>query len=406
MSDRSGPYIGSNGLVFSYDVNNNQKSFVGQTTTNVASTGAVWNVYNNVSSDVTATLDTTTDTYQGSTVYKLTLTPTTSTGVSYLTGGNNPGIGVYITGTGSGGGSANTYTGYSIFFKPTVELYSTPIFTSYSNIPGWQSNTNYSVMPNDDGWCWANVIWYDTVTRSDGKFWAINPKAATINVPIVIYWAGAFKEEQNRSGFVSKYTPTARSTAQVVYDLTGKNSVTATNLTFDSANSGTTPTFSYGGTSYLEIPDSSAIKPDTGFITVSSWFKSNSVSRHDIILNKENAYELAAGAGYIDYALYNHGGWEWYGGIPYTPNQYYHVGLTYDGVTECLYLNGVLVYSRAQAGSIAQNTNQLRVGARGAPGAAGAFFVGNIDVVQIYNRALTADEIYQNFAALRGRFGV
>lgn len=404
MSGREGPYIGSNGLVFSYDVNNNQKSFIGQTTTNVASTGAVWNVYNNVPSDVTVTLVATSDAYQGTTVYKLTMTPTTSTGVSYLTNGNNPGIGVYITGTGSGGGTAGVYTGYSIFFKPTVEMYSNPIITSYSNIPGWQSSYDYEVMPNDDGWCWANVIWYDaTTTRSDGKFWAINPKNATLNVPIVIYWAGAFKEEQNRSTFVSKYTPNARSSTQVVRDLTSLNTVTANSLLYNATNSGTTPTFSYDGTSYLEIPDSSVIKPDTGYITMSAWFKSNSLSRYDIIINKENAYELAAGAGYIDYALHNAGSWTWYGGISYTPNQYYHVAVTYDGTTESLYLNGVSVFNRSQSGSIAQNTNELRIGARSGPA---SYFTGNIDVVQIYNRALSADEVYQNFSALRGRFGV
>jgi hypothetical protein len=34
------------------------------------------------------------------------------------------------------------------------------------------------------------------------------------------------------------------------------------------------------------------------------------------------------------------------------------------------------------------------------------FFNGNIAISQLYNRALSADEITQNFNALKGRFGV
>jgi hypothetical protein len=36
----------------------------------------------------------------------------------------------------------------------------------------------------------------------------------------------------------------------------------------------------------------------------------------------------------------------------------------------------------------------------------GQYVTGNISSVQLYNRALSADEIQQNFNALRGRFGI
>jgi hypothetical protein len=36
----------------------------------------------------------------------------------------------------------------------------------------------------------------------------------------------------------------------------------------------------------------------------------------------------------------------------------------------------------------------------------GAFFNGNVGNVQIYNRALSATEVQQNFNALRGRYGI
>lgn len=47
-------------------------------------------------------------------------------------------------------------------------------------------------------------------------------------------------------------------------------------------------------------------------------------------------------------------------------------------------------------------TLQMEIGRR----AAGNYFNGNIANISIYNRALTAAEIQQNFNALRGRFGI
>jgi hypothetical protein len=190
------PQIPLDGLVLAVDAANPQ-SFRGIPTTNLIA-NAELSIYNNVPGNVSVNLVSTSETYKGVTVWKQTLTALDSTGVSYLSNGNNPGIGTVIWG--AGGGLANRYTGHSIFFKPTVAMHSSPIFTQYSNIPGWQSCCNYDDM--GDGWFRANVIWFDTVTRTDGKFWAINPLSSTINVPIDIYWAGPFKEDRNDSQVV------------------------------------------------------------------------------------------------------------------------------------------------------------------------------------------------------------
>jgi len=80
---------------------------------------------------------------------------------------------------------------------------------------------------------------------------------------------------------------------------------------------------------------------------------------------------------------------------------WYHVVGTYDGTTARIYLNGEAVASGSRtAGS---NSVPFRVGAspRGAN-----YNNGNIARASIYNRALTASEIQQNFNALRGRFGI
>lgn len=201
------PSVVTNGLVFYYDMNNYKKSWNGAPTTNLV--GDSMSIYNNVPGDVSASLVTTGEYYRSAPIYKLTLTPTTASGVSYLTGGNNPGIGVV---TGGGGGTANRYTGHAIFYRPTVSMTSTPLYTNYSNIPGWGAGSLGSNRSVDmgDGWYRGEVLWYDTVTRSDGKYWAINPAGATLNVPIHIFWAGPFKEDRNDSAFVAPYTPNVR----------------------------------------------------------------------------------------------------------------------------------------------------------------------------------------------------
>lgn len=400
------PSVITNGLVFYYDMNNTNKSWFGQPTTNLLGVGM--SIYNNVPSDVSAVLEATSETYMGATVYKQTLTPLTATGVSYLTGGNNPGIGVV---TGGGGGTANRYTGFSIFYKTTVPMNSSPIFTNYSNIPGWQSGGNFSSM--GDGWFRANVIWYDTVTRSDGKYWAINPLTATLNVPIVIYWAGPFKEDRNDSTYVSQYTLSSRSSTQVIIDLTNNNLITANNLTYLTNNQ-----FSFNGSNgYLTTPMTN-LRPTSG-ITQEVWFNLASTANDQVFIGAQ--YGTSSGN---SYALWSNGN-QWLGGVNTTgsftyltstttknANTWYHFVYTYNGSVEKLYINGIEVATGARTGSIVYDTNNtlLAIGGdwNGSGYNAGLNVVvnGQMPVVKLYNVGLDADQVYQNFNSLRGRYGV
>ena len=80
---------------------------------------------------------------------------------------------------------------------------------------------------------------------------------------------------------------------------------------------------------------------------------------------------------------------------------------TYDRTTMRLYKNGVQVQTLAAtsaidySGSAAPN---LIIG-RDDP-ISGRYFAGNIPSIQIYNRALSATEVQQNFNALRTRYGI
>jgi hypothetical protein len=67
-----------------------------------------------------------------------------------------------------------------------------------------------------------------------------------------------------------------------------------------------------------------------------------------------------------------------------------HLATTYDGVNQRFYVNGALVATKAQTGSIAAGNQPLRIGGNSV---SGEYFQGVIDEVRIYNRALSAAEI-------------
>jgi hypothetical protein len=87
-------------------------------------------------------------------------------------------------------------------------------------------------------------------------------------------------------------------------------------------------------------------------------------------------------------------------------NQWNNVVATFDGTNKRIYVNGVLRATSANlTGTVTQNsTGAAYIGVYG--NFAGYRFNGRIAQTQIYNRALTASEIQQNFNATKSRYGL
>ena len=80
-----------------------------------------------------------------------------------------------------------------------------------------------------------------------------------------------------------------------------------------------------------------------------------------------------------------------------------NVCYTVSGTTCVGYINGTVVDNRTFTNAgIRVTNNPLRIGHAWG----NVFYTGYLPVVQIYNRALTATEVTNNFMALRGRYGV
>lgn len=91
-----------------------------------------------------------------------------------------------------------------------------------------------------------------------------------------------------------------------------------------------------------------------------------------------------------------------------TRDTWYHVIGTWDGYYPKIYINGSLVSTgNLMASTTTYTSDYWVVGAvKAAGGADGNRFQGNIANAKIYNKALTANEVLQNFNAIRGRFGL
>jgi hypothetical protein len=94
------------------------------------------------------------------------------------------------------------------------------------------------------------------------------------------------------------------------------------------------------------------------------------------------------------------------GNYPLTTNQWIHSVITYNGSNVVFYINGNTDKTQS-IGSITFDTNAgfpLTIGQD--PPGSNEFFNGRIAITRLYNRALSASEIRQNYHASKGRFGL
>ena len=90
-------------------------------------------------------------------------------------------------------------------------------------------------------------------------------------------------------------------------------------------------------------------------------------------------------------------------------NQWYFVGYTRSGTEFKLYKNGILDSTISKTVSFNDNSKYelgTDSGVGGNNNSRNAYINGNISLVQVYNRALSAEEVAQNYSAQKSRFGL
>ena len=277
-----------------------------------------------------------------------------------------------------------------------------------------------------DGWYWA----WNTFTTNAAitKFGYTAMFMYEYGKHNRIYVAKVLLCQGDQSGLHPSLWPavnTTRTTAQIITDLTARNSITANSLTYNST--GGAPTFN-GSSNYMRPTIAHSYLSPSCIEVV---FRKNAVSGRKYLVGyrHNSGYSLPTiGSMYfVDNALKaslittTEGYRELTSSTTISANQFYHVCFNKDttnGLME-IFVNGVstgsLSFNQTTFGQWSSpgsfiGSNELDIGKSSndssGQGWGADFFDGQMPIVKVYDRILTPAEVQQNFNAIRGRYGI
>jgi hypothetical protein len=427
MSLLNNPSIVTNGLVFNYDVNNNKsyrsppiRNILNQITPRGMSVGTLYNFSSGTENVYIPALGWINN-CQYVDMYN-----------DFNGGSNNCCPSPYGYGDGLAVSPSTLYT-YAIVYKSTNGYTHPNYMYHYEYASNGSYLTEYGVFGNNgstakirslgDDWFWASA----TFTS--------NASAATMNTGSWMYEYGRFnrfhvaKVMLVPGNYIDMHPSlwpelnTTVSNTQAILDLTVINTITANSLTYASDG-----TFSFNGSSnFINLNNNI----QSGYTSASYEFW----CRPTTLPGSGNYFQLYIQESSTWIALYNVGSGAFFGidlnngsgwfdnnggsntgartNTVLTSNTDYHVAYSWNGSTVSVYLNGNLqsTTSTLQAANGRQNVTQLGIGTTSRNigsryDGTNNNWVGTINSVRFYNRALTAAEVQQNFQALRGRYGI
>ena len=320
--------------------------------------------------------------------YHLTATRKASTGTKLFINGNMV------------GSDSNTM---NPTYNLTVDDIRPTIGNMYMGVNGSKQNSYYAPAGTKiDGLS----VWQKELTQSEITELYNSGNGKQITTTPIVQSGLVLNLDASRS---SSYTGTGTTWT----DISGNgNNGTMTNGPVFGTASGGQITFD-GINDYISLPDSSILQPSN--ITISTWFKLNQFSTNYVYGNANACvfrkgmygYEISVRQdgkllvfAYSDVNTQNQ-----YLIDSISLNNWYNVVLTFGNSQMKVYINNVLV------GTYSTNTNSIYYGGGGISiGRQGPwdmyYFNGNIGQTMVYNRALSATEITQNFNATKGRFGL
>lgn len=258
-------------------------------------------------------------------------------------------------------------------------------------VNGFDTGTTFTLNKN-----WKNYTITFTPTATGG----LNIYWFNSNCPAQCAWdiseIQVYVGTSSSKGYIQ--SGNTRTNTQAILDLTGNNTITATSLTYASDG-----TFSFNGSSnYIDCGNSTTLQQSLA-ITMAAWvYPTSWAGLGNIMCKNTNSgyrFRLDSTAGAL---------W-WYvsgnviqgGNCPL--NTWSYCAVTGDSSGLKAYVNGVLVASNSTPFSpTAPTVGNLLVGSYGGA----EYFNGKISNATVYNRALSAAEVKQNFSAHRGRYSI
>jgi hypothetical protein len=388
MAYSRGPKTITEDLIFHYDTGN-EKSLVGEPTTNLATN-----------------LD----------LYDMGL------GLTYL--GVEDGWKKYsMGGTWSGGGypysvalGAVSFTGglsYSTraTIKTNVEYKFNYFGTSginYVNEPKNSSGTSTAILNGDGSRTVSTYNFAYTNTTTQLGYLLTNPiNGITFNPSTDFIWLKDYQVEQK--SHVTPFVSGTRSNTQSLLDLSKRSVMTVANASFDS-----NAMLNFDGTNdYAQL---TSFPQPTNYITCEAWINPQDLVTPGTIrggvISSTNSMYLGIFDSYDGTTFGSHWAVQTSTGArPYNVNgsiprnQWTHLVGTYNGSVSRVYINGVEVWNASLTGTIPSAT--YYIGTYGGTIVDDTHnFNGYIPVAKIYNRSLTAEQVYQNYNASKSRFGL
>lgn len=400
MSSFVGPAIVNDSVVFSYDINNSQKSWQGAPTTNLLgnpfcanNTGPINTFFSGYESSATIV-----------SAFNSEMERISPNWIKYVKNSATNGR-IWFLGV----SGLNTTTDYT---------YSVYVYTNDSNVTGFTLGSDNGAVSNTtnvlSSWSSADR---NRVKRIAAVFRSLNGnqvQGCRINNsdPIgTTFYMSAFQCEQ--SSIATPVINGSRSNTQSIIDLTGNTIITANNLSYSSDGS-----FSFNGTSsVLSTPTLPYQFLNTGF-TISIGFRYTQTTTNDNLISWGNnafnaglsySWEIRLrGAGNVEFSpgVYSSGTSPTRTSYSQSPafngrDVILDVVYTANGPAY-IYENGQLKASNDYTGvGLFTNTQSLKIGQ-----GTDTYFPGRIYFTKIYNRPLSNSEIQQNFNAIRSRFGI
>lgn len=208
------------------------------------------------------------------------------------------------------------------------------------------------------------------------------------------------------SGFIPSYKKSGSTWTDLSFS--GKNATLINSPSFSSSNQGIL-LFSASSSQYATTADLGTLSN----FTINCWYYMNTVPQsnkypalvcntYDFVskVNFSLGVNESPWSGKIAGGFYNSG---WYNAAGFTPtaNTWTNACVTYDGSNIKLYRDGVLFSSAATSTAAVTSGQGVRIARRWDDV---DYIDGYIPIVSIYNRALSANEISQNYSAIYPRF--
>jgi hypothetical protein len=381
------PSIVTNGLVYYHDMSNTQKSWKGKPSTNYINATPTW---------------------AGDGVNQSSFTK----GSVEIT---NPALMYYGLKTflWSPGASVNCYLQSDDIVGGTATTSATWTFSCYVKAEDSRPITAlnvYMYFPTSDGASAGTITdagngWYRISRTRTGTASYIALAGFTGFVANIRYYLSGAMLTMDDMMVAPLAGNTTRSTSNNIVDLTGKNTITANSLTYNSNN-----TFSFNGSSsYFSVLSSPSLNI-TSAITLAAWIYPTSSAGYPGIIAKGYA---TTGGYSLQIRLDNSLWFELDSATTrytYNPtstvltlNSWSYVVATYDGTIMNIYINNQVVGAgSAQTVTMGVISTDVFIGQLPGYG----YLNGQLDQAKIYNRALSAKEVTQNFNAHRGRYGL